>query len=167
MRGCPGPSHTIACIVEDMVLRLGYGFMRISPSNSTRSSSAPTSSVIRAGYGPPPSAPSLSARAIACSISRCDCTPTRFRNWRMLWFRASSSIVASRPTPSLKLGPLLQPETSHRRAEPGDAHDRHLGNEGPDERVYQAEGNGEDADKDIGHGGVGCGDYRIFSCRPR
>ena len=72
-----------------------YGWMRISPSNSTRTLRAPTSSVIRAGNGPAPSEPSACARPIACSISRCDCTPTRFRNWRILWFSASSSIGIS------------------------------------------------------------------------
>src|SRR5262249_4202884 len=68
---------------------------RISPSNGTRTPSEGISRVHFTGTPSPPfSFPDWSAFCTACSISRCELTPTSFRNLRMLRLKVSWSISA-------------------------------------------------------------------------
>src|SRR5260370_17234959 len=87
----------------------------ISPSNSTFSLNPATSSVTFAGNDSVPAmVPSARALATACSISRCELTPTIFKNLRMLRLKTSSFIDISHfpmkeRFPPVKLSPPARP----------------------------------------------------------
>src|SRR5579863_2185038 len=69
----------------------------MSPVNTTFNLSPAISKVILAGNDSVPAmAPPAAASATACSIARCELTPTAFRNLRILRFNASSFIRDSR-----------------------------------------------------------------------
>src|SRR5678815_1441762 len=90
----------------------------ISPSNWTLRARPATSSVTRAGND---SVPAIVRAAIAlstaCSISRCELTPTILRNLRMLKLKVSWSIGASVTTVLLATNSLFRPARAVHRVE--------------------------------------------------